>query len=247
MLILGGTREAVDLATRLNAEQGLEVITSFAGVTRNPRLPQGETRSGGYGGADGLATYLREEGVAAVVDATHPYAASISLNAADAGKATGVPVLHLTRPAWEMRDGDVWQLAGGPAEAAAWLNASALPDGAGVLLTTGRSDLAAYRAVRRLRLIARVVETPNPECREMLDRLIQDRGPFTLDAERRLMIDNQVACLVSKNSGGTASYPKIEAARELGLPVVMIRRPAPPPGLCVPSVADVASWLENLA
>jgi precorrin-6A/cobalt-precorrin-6A reductase len=247
VLILGGTRDAGELAGRLRETGGIDVTSSLAGVTRNPRLPEGRIRRGGFGGAQGLAAYLRDEAIEAVIDATHPYAACISRNAAEAAAMASVPVLHLVRPAWDTVSGDIWHGVADAAEAAAWLNASSLPDGSAVLLTIGRSELCAFAPVRRLRLIARGIEEPGGEVQAMLDRLILDRGPFTLDGERCLMVDTGTACLVAKNSGGTASYPKIRAARDLGLPVVMIERPPAPSGPSVGTVSEAVSWVLNLA
>lgn len=248
VLILGGTNEALDLAARLNPIDGLEIISSLAGVTANPRVPDGIVRRGGYGGADGLAAYLRDEAIAAVIDATHPHATRISDHAEKAGAAARVPVLHLIRGSWRATTGDNWHEVESAREAAGWLESSGLPDGAGVLLTIGRSNLMEFNATRRLRLIARSIETPGQDVIGLLDRVILDRGPFTFARERQLLVDQRIACVVSKNSGGMSSYPKIEAARDLGLPVVMIREPTPPTGLHAHGVTEAVTWItERLA
>jgi precorrin-6A/cobalt-precorrin-6A reductase len=246
VLILGGTAEALDVAARLNAMDGITPVTSMAGVTLNPRLPEGTVRRGGFGGAEGLAAYLRAETITVVVDATHPFAARISRHAAEAGARTGVPVLHLVRPAWERVNGDSWHEVAGAGEAADWLDASRLPNEAWVFLTIGRSELAAFAEAGRLNFIARSIEAPEDTDATVVTRTILERGPFSLAGERRLLSENNVACLVAKNSGGLASYPKIEAARELGLPVVIIQRPPSPMGETVSDVAGAIAWIETM-
>lgn len=244
ILILGGTNEALDLAARLNQMEGLDVISSLAGVTTNPRLPDGSVRRGGYGGADGLARYLREQAIAAVIDATHPHATRISRHAEHAGAATDIPVLHLVRPPWSPVSGDIWHVVENAQDAAGWLDALALPEGAGVLLTIGRSELGAFTETDRLRLIARCIEAPDNNVAAKMDRVILERGPFSLSSEHRLLAEHAIACVVAKNSGGNSSYPKIQAARERGLPVVMIQTPPPPVGRIVHDVAEAIAWIE---
>jgi precorrin-6A/cobalt-precorrin-6A reductase len=246
VLILGGTTEAVEVARRLNEIDGFEVITSMAGVTRAPRLPAGEIRRGGFGGADGLAAYLQDERIAGMIDATHPFAAQISRHAAEAAATVGVPNLHLVRPAWRPQPGDIWHDVANPHEAAIWLNASKLADEASVFLTIGRTELTAFADAHRLRYIARSIEDPGLDIMNVVDRMIMARGPFTREDEQRFLSENDVVCLVAKNSGGDASYPKILAARELGLSVVMIQRPAPPSGGSVQSVEDVVTWVQAM-
>jgi precorrin-6A/cobalt-precorrin-6A reductase len=246
ILILGGTTEAAEVAQRLNGIDSFEVITSMAGVTRAPRLPAGKIRSGGFGGADGLTTYLRDQHIAAMIDATHPFAAQISRHAAEAAATVGVPVLHLLRPVWRPQPGVIWHEVASPQEAASWLNASKLADEASVFLTIGRTELMAFANARRLRYIARSIEDPGLDIINVVDRMIMARGPFTRENEQRFLLENDVVCLVAKNSGGDASYPKIQAARELGLPVVMIQRPPPPSGDSVHCVEDVVTWVQAM-
>jgi precorrin-6A/cobalt-precorrin-6A reductase len=244
-LILGGTTEALAAAARLNAIEGVEVITSMAGVTRNPRRPEGRLRQGGFGGADGLARYLQDETIAAVLDATHPYAAQISRHAAAAGEKAGVPVLHLARPPWEARMSDQWHEVANARDAAAWINSSSLADRAMVFLTIGRTDLATFVDAPRLTYLSRSIEAPDPSAATVIGRVILARGPFSREEEHRLLAENQVACLVAKNSGGVASYPKIEAARDLGIPVVMITRPNPPTGTRAATVEEAVAWISE--
>ena len=245
VLVLGGTAEARQAANRLNDVPGISVTTSLAGVTRNPRLPAGAVRRGGFGGVDGLAAYLKETRTTVLLDATHPYAVAISRNAAAAGRRTGVPVLHLVRPAWERQAGDVWHVVDDAEAAAAWLQQSGLADGATVFLTVARHELAAFAGVTRFRYLVRTVEPVSTG--SLRAETLQARGPFQRAGERALMRERGVACLVSRNSGGDAGVAKIEAARDLGVPVVMLRRPDPPAGETAESVSAAVSWVGRVA
>ncbi|WP_236045726.1 cobalt-precorrin-6A reductase [Streptacidiphilus fuscans] len=246
VLVLGGTTEARLLAAELAARSpALRVTTSLAGRVEQPALPDGGVRVGGFGGADGLAAWLRAEQVSAVVDATHPFAAGISANAAVAVAGTGVPLLALRRPSWRPVAGDRWHPVASLAEAAA-----VLPElGSRVFLTTGRKDLAPFtgpdrlHALDRLRFLVRSVDPPAPPLPPNVE-VVLDRGPFTLDGERALLRDHRIDVLVTKDSGGAATAPKLTAARELGLPVVVVQRPPAPAG--VPVAEDVEGALEWL-
>ena len=219
VLILGGTTEGRALASAL---PGVHVISSLAGRTGRPLLPAGEVRIGGFGGTDGLAAYLREQRIDALVDATHPFAATMTGHAVGAATATGVPLLVLRRPGWVEEPGDRWHRV--PSAAAA---ATLLPRlGARVFLTTGRQSVAAFAAVDECWFLARSVEPPTPPMPEHLEVLL-DRGPFTVDGELRLLRDHRIDVLVSKDSGGADG--KLAAARERRIPVVLIDRPPPPP------------------
>ncbi|BCJ55101.1 precorrin-6A reductase [Actinoplanes sp. NBRC 14428] len=240
VLILGGTTEARRLATEL-APGGARVITSLAGRTTAPLLPPGEVRIGGFGGVDGLVRYLRDESVGAVVDATHPFAATMTGHAALACPVAGVPLLVLRRPGWAERPGDRWHRVPNPAGAAALVPTL----GRRVFLTTGRQTIAAFAALDGCWFLARSVEPPEPPMPRRLAVLL-DRGPFTVGAERDLMLAHRVDVLVTKDSGGAAA--KLDAARDLGLPVVMIDRPALPPGLPgTATVAGAVEWLSSCA
>ena len=245
VLILGGTTEATTVARELNALAGISVITSLAGVTRNPSVPDGDRRRGGFGGVEGLAAYLRDEEIALVIDATHPFAAQISRNAADAGVQSGCPIVHLSRKPWPRQPEDRWHMVSDTKDATAWLETSTLPDRAVVFLTIGRMELAAFASIGRLRFISRSIEPPTSNGAATVERTILARGPFSFGDERQLLIENNVACLVAKNSGGTASRPKIDAARSLGIPVVMIAQPAPPRGDVLEDVAAVIAWVRK--
>ena len=243
LLILGGTGEAAALARALVEVGDWEVITSLAGRTRAPAALPGAVRVGGFGGADGLAAYLRAERIDRVVDATHPFAATISANAAEACAETGVPLLRIERPAWTPVPGDRWIDVADAAEAADWL-AGALPAGAAVLLTLGRQEVAPFKRCPELRFVLRSIEAPSPEDLPPDCLLLSERGPFTLDGERALIARHGIRAAVAKNAGGDATAAKLAAAREAAIPVVMIRRPAPPASPAVPDVAGALDWLK---
>ena len=238
VLILGGTGDARRLAA-LAAEAGLDITSSLAGRTTDPRLPAGASRSGGFGGAAGLAAYLRSERIDLLVDATHPFADRISANAAEAASLTGVPRLLLDRPAWEPVPGDRWLHAQDVGEAAALLPGLA----ARVFLTIGRQDLGAFAHLDRLWFLYRMIEAPPDDAARPPGQLLLDRGPFTEQGERDLIRAHDLQVIVTRNSGGGETYPKIAAARALGLPVVMIDRPPLPPGETVRTPSEALTWL----
>ncbi|BBG01495.1 MULTISPECIES: cobalt-precorrin-6A reductase [Pseudonocardia] len=229
VLVLGGTTEGRAAAAELAARDGVRVISSLAGAVRSPRLPDGEVRIGGFGGADGLARYLRAERVSAVLDATHPFAATMTANAAAACATTGTPLVVLRRPGWTAGPGDRWHRVGSVAAAAAALPAL-LPGPSGrVLLTTGRGGLAEFAALDAAFWI-RSVDPPGPPLPRR-HTLLLDRGPFTLDSERELLAGVRPDVLVTKDSGGDATAAKLVAARERGITVVVVDRPGLPPGV----------------
>ncbi|MFF8771171.1 cobalt-precorrin-6A reductase [Kitasatospora sp. NPDC015120] len=240
VLLLGGTTEARALAAALAAERpALRVTSSLAGRVAEPRLPAGEVRIGGFGGPGGLAAWLRAERVDAVVDATHPFAAAMSRNAAEAAAATGVPLLALRRPGWTPVPGDRWHRVASLDAAAALLPSL----GRRVLLTSGRQGIAAFARLDGLHVVARSVDPPEPPLPASLTVLL-DRGPFTLDGERAVLREHRIDVVVTKDSGGAATAPKLTAARELGLPVVVVDRPPAPAGVPVaPSVEAALDWL----
>lgn len=239
VLILGGTTEARRLAELLHRTPGPAVTSSLAGRVAAPRLPPGQVRIGGFGGTEGLITWVREHRVGAIVDATHPFAATISRHAALAAATTGVPLLALRRPGWRPVAGDDWHQAGSLPEAAALLPAL----GRRVFLTTGRTGLAAFADLDELWFLVRSVEPPGVP-RPARTEVLLDRGPFTLDGERELLRRHRVDVLVTKDSGGAATAPKLTAAREAGLPVVMIRRPPVPDGVSVVAgPQEAARWI----
>ncbi|WP_330309051.1 MULTISPECIES: cobalt-precorrin-6A reductase [unclassified Streptomyces] len=239
VLVLGGTTEARELAAGLAARPGVRVTTSLAGRVSRPGALEGDVRIGGFGGSEGLAEWLREHGVAAVVDATHPFASGITANAARAAAVTGVPAVVLRRPGWRPGPGDRWHSAASLTEAAALLPAL----GRRVFLTTGRLGLAAFAHLAGLHFLVRSVEAPEPPLPPDAEVLLA-RGPFTPDGEKALLREHRIDVLVTKDSGGDATAAKLTAARDLGLPVVVVRRPPLPEG--VTAVPDVASALARL-
>ena len=241
VLILGGTTEARRLAAELSTDPTLRVTSSLAGRVAEPRLPAGEVRIGGFGGPEGLAAWLREQRVDALIDATHPFAGTISRNAATAAAEVHVPLLALRRPSWVPVAGDDWHPVGSLDEAAAALTAL----GRRIFLTTGRQGLAAFAHLTDLHFLARSVDAPEPPMPPHTEILL-DRGPFTLDGERAVLREHRIDVLVTKDSGGAATAPKLTAARELNLPVVIITRPQPPAGIPeVPNTAAAITWLAQ--
>lgn len=230
ILVLGGTGEARALAAAL-AGEGFAVTSSLAGVTASPLLPQGELRVGGFGGVDGLARYLHEAAIALVCDATHPFAARISRNAVEGSQLAGVPVLRLERPAWAPQPADQWTEVADLAAAA-----SVIAPGARVLLTTGRKELAAFRARGDIAVVARVIEPPDPAPPPSWT-LIAARPPFSPESEQALMRRERIDVVVSKNAGGRRE--KLDAAAALGIPVIMVRRPAKPPAPVAATVQEM--------
>ncbi|WP_326629096.1 MULTISPECIES: cobalt-precorrin-6A reductase [unclassified Streptomyces] len=244
VLVLGGTTEARRLAESLTEAfpAGARVTSSLAGRVASPKLPPGEVRVGGFGGADGLAEWLRTHRVDALIDATHPFAGTISFHAAAAAAAAHVPLLALRRPGWVPVDGDRWHPVGSLDEAAA-----ALPRlGRRVFLTTGRMGLAAFAGLDSLWFLMRSVDAPDGPHPARMEVLL-DRGPFTLDGERELIRRHLLDVLVTKDSGGDATAPKLAAAREAGIPVVVVRRPPVPEGVTVVGTPELAAdWLAGL-
>ena len=239
ILILGGTAEARDLAATLIGE-GYDVVSSLAGVTKTPLLPRGEVRRGGFGGEEGLLDYLRDGKIDAVVDATHPFAATISRHAHGAAARAGIPYCRLERPEWVPEPGDVWIDAATAADAAA-----RLPTGASVLLTIGRQTIEPFVARPDLSGLVRMIEEP-PHTLPERWTLVLARPPFSLDGEIRLIVDNRITHLVSKNAGGEDGRAKLKAARETKIPVVMIARPAKPETAALWPARAVVRALRNL-
>jgi precorrin-6A/cobalt-precorrin-6A reductase len=241
VLILGGTGEARALAGALAERADLTVVSSLAGRVRAPTLPAGSVRIGGFGGVDGLAAYLRAERFDAVVDATHPFAATITAAAVAATDRVGVPLLVLRRPGWTPGSGDRWHRVATLAEAAA-----ALPElGERVFLTTGRQGLAEFAALDRHWFLVRSVDPPAPPVPSRM-RILLDRGPFTVAGERALLAEHRIDVLVTKDSGGEMTAAKLVAARELGVPVLVQTRPPAPDAPTEPTVARALRHLEHL-
>ncbi|MET8683232.1 cobalt-precorrin-6A reductase [Streptomyces sp. NPDC004732] len=244
VLILGGTTEGRRLAELLADAAGVRVTSSLAGRVAAPRLPPGEVRVGGFGGAEGLAAWLAEHHVDALIDATHPFAGTISFNAVKAAALAHVPLLALRRPGWVAEEGDDWHEVGSLDEAA-----RVLPGlGKRVFLTTGRMGLAAFSGpeLAGLWFLVRSVDAPERPFPSRMEVLL-DRGPFTLAGEREILRAHRVDVVVTKDSGGAATSPKLVAAREAGIPVVVVRRPAGPEGVTgVATPEEAVAWVRTL-
>jgi precorrin-6A/cobalt-precorrin-6A reductase len=237
VLLLGGTTEASRLAQAL-AQAGVDAVFSYAGRTDSPIAQPLPTRVGGFGGVAGLQAFLQAERISHVVDATHPFAAQMSSNAVQASAAAGVPLLALERPAWQAQSGDVWTHVADIAAAV-----QALPaEPARVFLAIGKQNLTPFLACAQhwylLRLVDPVLDLPAAR-----GHVVLDRGPFTLEGDRALLQAHGITHIVSKNSGGAGAEAKLVAARELGLPVVLIDRPYIPSRHTVGSVPEVLRWL----
>ncbi|MDA7966408.1 cobalt-precorrin-6A reductase [Ruegeria sp.] len=239
LLILGGTTEANALAKAVS-EQGVAAIYSYAGRVENPRPQPLPVRVGGFGGVDGLAAYIRENEISHVVDATHPFAAQMSRNAVEACGVAQAPLAALTRPAWTAQLGDDWRLVPDVAGAVAAL------DGASqrVFLAVGRMHLEDFATQPQHHYLLRLVDEPGalplPNC-----DVVVSRGPFTQSDDRALMQRHGTELVVSKNAGGTGARAKLDAARALGVPVLMIDRPALPERVELSNVAQVLDWLAH--
>jgi precorrin-6A/cobalt-precorrin-6A reductase len=237
VLLLGGTGEARALAARL--EPDVDLISSLAGRVPDPALPVGEVRIGGFGGVDGMRRWLVDSHIDAVVDATHPYAATITAHAAVACDELGLPHLVLARPAWPRGDAIG---VGSDAEAAKTVAAERFSR---VFLTTGRSGTAAFADADAWFLI-RAVTAPDPDTVPRHHQLVLSRGPYRYDDELALLRDHRIDVLVTKNSGGQMTRPKLDAAAELGVAVVMVDRPPLPGGVTtVSTVDDAAAWVRS--
>ena len=236
VLILGGTAEARALAAALH-DAGIAVISSLAGRVARPRLPVGEVRIGGFGGPDALAAWLGEHGIAAVVDATHPFAQRISASAAQATAVAATPLLRLERPGWTAGPGDRWRWVDDLQGAASAVTGSGARR---VFLTSGRQGVNAFAALDAWCLI-RCVDPPD-EPLPRAHEIMLDRGPYALEGERKLLRTHGIDLLVTKDSGGDHTAPKLRAARERGIEVVVVRRPPRPQTPTVAEVADAAAW-----
>ncbi|MEA5507061.1 cobalt-precorrin-6A reductase [Halotia wernerae UHCC 0503] len=239
VLILGGIKDAAELTAKVATIPGIEAIASLAGRTHNPSIPVGNVRIGGFGGVAGLVNYLRQMHIDLLIDATHPFANQISGNAAAAAKEVGLPHLMLIRPPWQKVSGDRWIEVENTKTAAATLENQAQR----VFLTVGRQELAIFAYLQEIWFLMRMIDPPSSDAVIPPGIILCDRGPFALDNERKILIHHNIDTIVSKNSGGDATYAKIIAARELGLQVVMVNRPATLPGEQVTTVDGALAWL----
>ncbi|GAB2859759.1 cobalt-precorrin-6A reductase [Nocardioides pacificus] len=249
VLLLGGTAEARELATAL-VREGLPVVSSLAGRVSRPRLPEGDVRHGGFGGVDGLAAWLREHDVHALIDATHPFAETMSRHAAEASARTGVPLIRVARPGWsEHPDSGAWHWVEDH-ETAAQTAARLAAPGRTVLLTIGRQRLDAYLAELGDRpVLARVVDPlEDIDARPVPANWtsVLDRGPYELAGELELMRSHDVAVVVTKDSGGAYTSAKLDAAGRCCAAVVVVRRPAVPQGVeLVEGVSQAVEWVRG--
>ena len=242
ILILGGTTEARELAGKLDARDGAEVLLSLAGRTAHPREQGVPTRIGGFGGAEGLARFVRDKNFRILIDATHPYADKISVNADRAARESGVAFLSLRRAPWENRPGDTWIEVGTVAEAANALGERP----ARVFLALGRKDIAPFEAAPQHAYLVRSVDPIDPPLAVPNAIYVTARGPFSEADDRALLEQHRIGVIVSKNSGGRASYGKIAAARALGLPVIMMRRPVLPDAPSAATVDEAVAWCDHV-
>ena len=241
ILILGGTTEARRLAERLAERDDLTVTISLAGRTTAPAAQAVPVRVGGFGGADGLARYLATERIDALIDATHPYAAVISRNAAAAAASARVPLLALRRPPWTPRSGDRWTEVANTEAAVQVLG----KEPRRVFLTLGRNEIGHFNGAPQHHYLVRSVEPVDPPLEVPHASYVTGRGPFTEAEDRTLLATHAIDVVVAKNSGGTATYGKIAAARALDLEVILLRRPALPEVPTVETVAEAVTWLGH--
>jgi precorrin-6A/cobalt-precorrin-6A reductase len=239
VLILGGTTEASAIARALAGHPAFEPVLSLAGRTATPMAQPIPVRIGGFGGAAGLTDYLCQERIAALIDATHPFAVRIKANASRAATAAGVKRLCVLRPPWCPLPGDDWRMVDTMGQAFAALG----PTPRRAFLTVGQQELDPFGPPHRY-LIRSVDPPPNPPRGAMV---ITARGPFDEAAERALMLEHGIDMLVTKNSGGAATAAKLAAARALGLPVIMVTRPPPPAGEMVATADEALDWLAHQA
>ncbi len=240
VLVLGGTGEARQLAAALTERPGYRVVTSLAGRTRDPHVPEGSLRIGGFGGREGLAAWLEEHAIDVLIDATHPFAEQVTTNAVSAAHSAGVPMLVLRRPGWQPQPGDDWRWVPSLSEAARALTA----EDRRVFLAMGRQGVSVFAELDEHHFLLRCVDPPEPPLPRNLE-LVLDRGPYTVDSELDLLREHRIDVVVTKDSGGEMTAAKLVAARELGLPVIVVRRPAPPEAPCVPTAQDAVQYLES--
>ncbi|AVH23344.1 cobalt-precorrin-6A reductase [Nocardia cyriacigeorgica] len=243
ILILGGTRQARELARSASGERGFEIVSSLAGRVRDPLLPAGEVRIGGFGGPDGLREFLLGQRIDVVVDATHPFADTITGNAAIACRAAGIPLLRLSRPGWSAGPGDNWIRV--PDLAAAAARVTEL--GERIFLTIGRQGVGAFAGHSDRWFLIRAIDPPDAALPAHHELLLA-RGPFTVEAESELLARHRIDVLVTKDSGGADTAAKLTAARAARIPVLMVDRPATPGGIeVVGTVPDALEWLRRRA
>lgn len=242
ILLLGGTTEASALAGIL-AEQGTAAVLSYAGRTDSPRTQPIPTRIGGFGGVAGLAAYLRENGVTHLVDATHPFAATMSANAVEAARLAGIPHAALTRRAWDPAPQDDWTATPDIASAVEALTGPPRR----IMLALGRMHVETFAARPQHHYLLRFVDAPDQPPALPHHTLVVDRGPFSVADDTRLLRDNAIDLVVCKNAGGSGARAKLLAARDLGLPVLMIERPKLPDRIEFHRPEEILDWIGHAA
>ena len=240
LLLLAGTQEARHIAVALSRESFLSLTVSLAAPERRPQSYGWPVRIGGWGGEGPFREFLERERVEGIIDATHPFAADMSERAARVAREMDLPHVQFLRPAWTPRETDRWTFLNDEAEAA-----QHIPEETTVFLATGRRALSKFDNLVGRRLICRVKESPAVPFPFAGGRFLYQRPPFTVADEMALFGRLGVDWIVARNSGGTGSLPKIEAARELGLPVAMVRRPKQPEGLKITTVAETLAWVRR--
>ena len=229
------------MAERLAGRADLEVTLSLAGRTASPAAQPVPVRVGGFGGAAGLAEYLVGERIDALIDATHPYANVISANAVEAARRSGVPPVALRRPPWIAVSGDRWIAVSDVHEAVRAIGQTPRR----VFVALGRNELAPFRDAPQHYYLIRSVDPVDPPLPLSHVGYVTGRGPFSEVDDRALMTEHRIDVVVAKNSGGTATYGKIAAARVLGIDVIMLRRPTAPDGAAVATIEDAIAWLDH--
>ncbi len=241
LLLMAGSGEARELARALAKMEGVATIASLAGATRDPARLAVPTRRGGFGGAAAQRAFMDEQGFDAVLDATHPFADRIKTRTAEIAADLGLPCLHVIRPKWRPEPGDDWTEIADPGEAPEHIS-----PGSVVFLATGRGSLQGFRGLRARRLISRQIDPPDAPFPWPGGAYLVGRPPFCVADEIALFRRLQVDWLVVKNAGGIAPRAKLEAARALGIPVLMLARPALPPGEIVEDIEAALDWVNAL-
>jgi len=262
ILILGGSAEAFILAEKLEVHQNYHIISSLAGRTSVPRKPAGAYRTGGFGGIEGLADYIKQENISAIIDATHPFAQKITTNASLAANATHCPIIHICRPPWEKQKDDNWYEVETMEDAASNLKTNQSP----TFLTIGRLELSAFINRADIQFLCRAIEPPkktdpikqnnnaipnktiaNTETQWPENfQFIYAKGPYNYENELSLIKHHGIKTIVTKNSGGDKARAKLDVARDLNIPVIMIKRPKIPAGLLVETTNEALTWLEQI-
>lgn len=242
LLILGGTTQASRLAESCAAHK-LNATLSYAGRVERVKPQPIPTRSGGFGGAEGLAQYIQSNNITHLIDATHPFAAQISGNAITAARSLALPYCAFTRPAWQPQSDDDWQIIPSLEAAIDWLERPAMR----VMLAIGRQYLSAFEAQPHHHYLLRLVDPPITPPNFPNHQIVISRGPFTLASDLELLKQHHIEVIISKNSGGEGARAKLDAARQLGLQVVMIERPSYPERLEFNALDAVMNWVLNAA